>query len=564
MTDIALRGATVVDGTGRPSYTADVVVRGGKIVEIGRLGKQGSSETIDADGLVVAPGFIDPHVHYDAQIMWDPALTPSSMYGVTTVIGGNCGFGVAPLGETNARYMLRLLANVEGMSIEALEAGCDWSWDSFDEWLARLSGGLALNAAFFIGHSTVRRYVMGAGATSRAADAHEIAAMVDLVSAALRSGAVGISTSLNENHHDGDGVGVPSRQADRQELLALAASMRPFPGRILEVVPAMAQPFDTDTHELLTQLSLASAGVVLWNSVAVDAARPEWHGPMLAASGYAAQRGGNVMALSIPDVARLRLSFSNGMILQAFEGWAELFALPHEVRRRALADPAWRTRMRAGLAAANREGLYGRFADLGVMRIGEATSESNASLNGLTVADVARRRGADAFDTALDLAVEEDLRVGFWPTPVADDAESWELRAQVLQRRDVLVGGGDAGAHLDAIDSFNYPAVLAGPVVRDRGLLTLEQSVRLMTSVPARHFGLHDRGTVAVGSRADLVVFDPTTFGPGPLELRSDLPGGAERLYSEAAGLRHVFVNGTAVVRDRQLTGALPGQVLKA
>jgi N-acyl-D-aspartate/D-glutamate deacylase len=196
------------------------------------------------------------------------------------------------------------------------------------------------------------------------------------------------------------------------------------------------------------------------------------------------------------------------------------------------------------------------------MRIGEARSPGNASLNGLTVADAARRRRATVFDTALDLAIEENLGVGFWPPPTGDDDGSWKLRAAIWQRPDVLVGGGDAGAHLDAIDSFNYPAVVAGPVVRDRGLLALPDAIRLMTSVPADRFGLPGRGRIAVGAAADLVLFDPTTFGPGQLELRTDLPGGAQRLYSEATGLHQVYVNGTAVVRGGQVTEATPGQVL--
>jgi N-acyl-D-aspartate/D-glutamate deacylase len=270
------------------------------------------------------------------------------------------------------------------------------------------------------------------------------------------------------------------------------------------------------------------------------------------------------MALSIPDVARLRLSFSNGMILQAFDGWAELFAMTHAARRVALADPAWRARLRTGLRAAQAGGLFARFVEFGPMRIGEARDPSNVRWNGATVDEMAAASRKDPFDAALDLAVEEDLMVGFWPTPAGDDDDSWSLRARVWQQPDVLVGGGDAGAHLDAIDSFNYPAVLAGPVVRDRRLLDLETAIRMLTSEPAKTFGLRGRGEVKVGSSADLVVFDANSFGPGPVELRADLPGGAPRLYSEAEGLHHVFVNGVPIVRDRALTGALPGRVLRS
>jgi N-acyl-D-aspartate/D-glutamate deacylase len=561
MLDLILAGGTVVDGTGRPGRRGDVGIEGSRVVALGRI-DQAARRTVSIDGLVVAPGFIDPHVHYDAQILWDPDLTPTSLHGVTTVVGGNCGFGIAPLGPGSPDYLVHMLAAVEGMHVDALLAGASWDWTGYDEWLDLVDRSTALNAAFFVGHSTVRRLVLGEAAATDAASDEQVHRMVQVVHAALVAGAVGLSTSLNENHLDGDGNPVPSRHAGPGELRALVRALQAHPGALVELVPPMNGPFGTADYDLLTELSLEAASPVLWNSLAVDETRPIFHESLLGASPYAAERGARVIAMTIPDIARLRLSFSNGMIIQAFPGWSKLFSLSPERRLAALADPAMRSVMREGLAACGGDGLFGRFVDFSPMRIGE-TRRDQGRLNGQTLGQAARDAGTDVLDCMLDLVIDEGLEVGFWPPSLGDDGASWKRRAEVWQLPDVLVGGGDAGAHLDAIDSFNYPAALVGPIRRDRGLVSLEEAVRLMTAVPARLFALRDRGTIRSGCFADLVVFDPDRIGPGPLELRNDLPAGAKRLYSEAVGLHHVLVNGSFVVADGKLTYDRPGRVLR-
>jgi N-acyl-D-aspartate/D-glutamate deacylase len=536
-----------------------VGIEGVRVAATGNIDRP-AHRTIDVEGLVVAPGFIDPHVHYDAQILWDPDLTPTSLHGVTTVIGGNCGFGIAPLGPGAADYLVPMLAAVEGMHVGSLFAGASWDWTGYDEWLDLVDRSSALNAAFFVGHSTIRRLVMGESAATDVASDQQVGRMVETVDAALASGAIGLSTSLNENHLDGGGDPVPSRRADTRELVALARVLARHPGALLELVPPMAGPFGSSEYDLLTQLSLAARSPVVWNSLAIDESRPAFHESLLAASPYAAARGARVIAMTIPDVARLRLSFSNGMILQAFPGWSGLFSLPPERRLAALRDPALRSGMREGLAACRGDGLFGRFADFGPMRIGETR---RADMNGQTLTAAARASGVDVLDRMLDLVIEEGLEVGFWPPSPGDDDASWRRRAEVWGLADVVVGGGDAGAHLDAIDSFNYPSVLVGPVVRDRGLIRLEEAVRLLTGAPAALFGLRDRGVLVPGSYADVVVFDPDRIGPGAVELRGDLPAGAKRLYAEAVGLHHVVVNGSFVVEDGDLTHARTGRVLR-
>lgn len=566
MLDVLLRGGSVIDGSGAPARRADVGLRDGRVAEVGDVTGP-ARRTLDVDGLVVAPGFIDPHVHYDAQVMWDPGLSPTSLQGITTVVGGNCGFGVAPMTADAAGYLMRMLARVEGMPLETLESGADWtSWQSFGQWMGRLDGRLGLNAGFFVGHSTVRRVAMGPEASSRAATPDEIAAMVALVEEALDAGALGISTSLSEAHHDGEGGPVPSRHATTDELLALAATLRRRPGTLFEIVPALAETFGDDERRALADLALAAGQPVLWNALLVDSGRPEYHESLLAASQTAADLGARVVALTIPDIPRLRLSLGSSLILEAVPHWAELFALAPDARLAAIGRPEVRARLADGIHQIHDgpDGPMKRLVTVEEMVVGEAASARNASLNGRTLGAIAAERGVDPLDVLFDLAVDERLDVGFWAPPLGDDPASWQARGEIWQRPDVLVGGGDAGAHLDAIDSFSYPAYLIAESVRERGLLSLEAAIRLLTSVPADLFSLAGRGRLERGAHADVVVLDAATFRPGPRQIRRDLPGGAARLYSEAIGLHHVFVNGAAIVEDGRATGALAGQLLRA
>jgi len=550
MLDLLVRGGRLVDGTGAPARRADVGVRAGRVVAVGTVDDT-AARTIDADGLVVTPGFVDVHTHYDVQALWDPAVTPSPLHGVTTVIGGNCGFSIAPLGPEHVDYVMRMMARVEGMALDALEAGPAWDWRTFGEWLDRLDGRLAVNAGFLAGHSTMRRVVMGDDATTATATPDQIAEMVRLLHESLDAGALGFSSSLGEAHTDGDGRPVPSRAAGFEEFLALAGAVRDHAGTTLEFIAAMGE-IPGDRAELMAEMSLAADRPLNWNLLG-SLSPTEVYEQQLTSCDLAATRGATVVALALPDLLRMR----SGGILRALPGWGEVLALPDGERRRALRDPSVRERLRAGFDTARERGLSA------VMQW-----ELVELPDGRSVADAAAERGADPVDVLLDVVVAEDLPLTtVFPSLVPSlgvSDESWRVRGEVWRDDRVVLGGSDAGAHLDVMCHANYTTVVLGDLVRGRRLFTLEDAVRRLTDVPARLLGLRDRGRVVEGAHADLVVFDADRVGSRPAEERHDLPGGAARLYAEAVGIEHVVVGGETIVERGVLTGSLPGTLLRS
>jgi len=561
MLDVLIRNATVVDGTGSPPRRGDLAIRDGRVAVVGATGEP-ARRVVEADGLVAAPGFVDIHVHYDAQLMWDPTASPSPLHGVTTVVGGNCGFTIAPLAEAHADYLMRMMARVEGMPLEALRAGLTWDWGSFADWLDRLDGRLAVNAGFLVGHSAIRRVVMGEAAVGATADGDQVAEMARVAHQAMAAGALGLSSSLAPTHNDGDGNPVPSRHATHEELLALAETVRDHAGTTVEFIPAVG-PFSEEVVELMAAMSLAANRPLNWNLLGVNAASPALHEGQLAASDRAAERGACVVALTLPDLMRLRLNLSTGFVLDALPGWADLFRLPIEERTRALADTPLRSRLREG-AASPEAGPIGAMCNWAQMEITETFSPDNDGLAGRRIGDLAAERGKEPFDALVDIALADGLRTSFAPPALGADEKSWQVRARVWRDPRTVLGGSDAGAHLDMQCNATYTTALLGQSVRERALLPLEEAVRQLTDVPARLYGLRGRGRIAEGWQADLVLFDPQRIGPGPVHTRVDLPGGAARLYAEAEGIDRVFVNGTEIVAEGTFTGALPGTLLRS
>jgi N-acyl-D-aspartate/D-glutamate deacylase len=558
---LAIRGGTVLDGTGAPSAIADVVIEGDRIAAIGPDAGQSADSVIDATGLMVSPGFIDLHTHYDAQLFWDPNASPSPLHGVTTVMGGNCGFSLAPAGPEHVDYLSRMMARVEGMPLAALQAGLSWDWTTFGEWLGHLEGRIAVNAGFLVGHSTLRRLIMGERAAGSVASEADLAAMVAALHAALDEGALGFSTSQVHTHNDGDGEPVPSRSASRDEIERLAAAVSQHPGTTIElIVPGCLNGFTEEEIDFLSQISLLADRPVNWNVLGVSAMNPDGAWSQLAASSAASERGATVVALTLPHTMQLRLSFEHGAILDGLPGWREVFGLPIPERIVALSDPETRRRLNAG-AQSDEAGILRHLAVWERFIFEETFADVNAGLEGRTVAEVAHERGIEPFDALLDVVTADGLRTGLRP-PIPESEADWVLRAETWQDPRAIVGGSDAGAHLDTMCGAVYSTSLLGDGVRARGLVSWEEGVHQLTGIPARLYGVRDRGRLAPGAFADVVVFDPATIGHGTVRTRDDLPGGASRLYAESVGVEHVLVNGSEIVRSGDFTGATPGRVL--
>jgi len=563
MLDYRIQGGTVIDGTGTPGRRADVGIRDGRLVAVGDVDEP-ANETIDADGLVVAPGFVDPHTHYDAQLFWDPLASPSSMHGVTTIIGGNCGFTLAPLAAEDADYLRQMMAKVEGMPLPALEQGVPWNWSSFGDYLDRLDGNVAINTGFLVGHCALRRNVMGADAVGNEATPEQVGQMVGLLRESIEAGGLGFSTTLAFTHSDGDGQPVASRWAAKDEVLALCAAVREHEGTTLEyVTDGCMRGFRDDEVELMAEMTLAARRPLNWNVLTVDASEPERYRAQLAACENAAQRGGKAIALTMPILVEMNMSFRNYCALFMLPGWSDVMNLPVPERIAKLKGPATREWMNER-ARSPEAGVFRRLASWGRYQIGDTFSAANEGLKGRSVYDIAKERGQDNFDTLVDIVVNDELRTVLWPLPPDDDNDSWALRADAWRNPLVLIGGSDAGAHLDRMCGAPYTTVFLADMIRGRQLVPIEEAVHLITQAPAELFGLRDRGVLREGAHADMVVFDPDTVGADDVHLVQDLPGGTARLFAGSRGVERVFVNGRAIVSGGASTGDLPGSVLRS
>jgi len=565
MYDLVIQNGTIVDGTGSPSFTGSVYVQDGKIARIVPEGSAShpAAEALDACGRIVAPGFVDVHTHYDAQVFWDPVLSPSPFHGVTTVIGGNCGFTIAPLSgnSADAEYLKRMLARVEGMPLESLDEGVPWgTWHSFSDYLGGLDETLAVNAGFLVGHSALRRTVMGERANSDPASDAELEQMKTLLRESLAAGGLGFSSTLSPTHNDMDGKPVPSRLASRAELLALAGVCREFPGTVLEFLPGTKE-FDEEVYELMTSMALAAQRPLNWNVFVPG--NPSLDQSQLGASDYARERGADVIALTPSQPVITRINLHSAFIFDAFHGWEETMRLPVPQRIEALRDPEVRKALDEG-AHSEESGVFIFMAGWAGYTVDEVALPGNKPLEGRTIGDIAAERGVEPFDALLDLAIEEGLKTSFIPLKYGDDDLSWSNRVAAWNDSRTVVGASDAGAHLDMIDTFSFSTQLLANGVRKRRLLSVEQAVHQLTAVPAKLVGLRERGLLAEGYCADIVVFDIDRVDCSDTYTRRDLPAGAGRLYADAAGIEHVFVNGREIVRGQDFTGALPGRILRS
>jgi N-acyl-D-aspartate/D-glutamate deacylase len=562
--DYVIKGATVVDGTGGPSYVGDVGVRDGRIVAVGSVDEE-ATESFDATGLIVMPGVIDNHTHYDAQLFWDPLLTPSNEHGVTTVLGGNCGFTLAPLKAEDADYIRRMMQKVEGMPLEALETGVEWSWETFSEYLDAVErADLAVNAGFLVGHCAIRRYVMGTEATDREATDDEIKQLVAVLRDSIEAGGLGFSTTLSRTHSDGEGKPVASRMAGKDELIALCAEVGEHEGTFLEgIVSGCLDKFEDSEIDLLAEMSAAANRSLNWNLLTIDAREPDRIPRQLQASTRARELGGRVVALTMPVLVPMNMSLLNFCGLWLIPGWGEILQCPVPERMQRLADPATRAKM-VELVNSPEAGVFKRLGSFGRYVIGDTYAPENAGLKGRVVKDIAAERGQEAIDTLLDIVIADELRTVLWPMPNDNDPDTWALRQSAWDEPDIMLGGSDAGAHLDRMAGAPFPTRFLGDMIRGRKLVPVESAVRMITGAQADLFGLVDRGYLREGYHADIVVIDPETVASEDAALHFDLPGDAPRLTAGGIGVKRVLVNGVETIRDGKATAARPGKVLRS
>ena len=553
--DLVIKNGTIVDGTGAPGRVADIAVSAGKIAEIGKI-TEGSNQVIDAADLVVAPGFIDPHTHYDAQICWDRAITPSIWHGVTSVVMGNCGVGIAPCRPEAREIAMRDLVNVEAIPFDVLNAGITWDWETFPEFLdAAAARGPALNLGFLAPLTPFRHYVMGEASMDRAATAEETAKIKALLREAVDAGAFGFSTTVLNQHMGYQARPLACRNADRAELKAYANVLKETGKGAIEIaLTKKISVMDDDEHDLLSFL-LAESGkpvtfLALFQRDDIPDACPETLRKAKALPGATPQTS----PLALTREVNMRNPFS----FAAFTSWARVFAdQSKEAQRAVYADPAFRNHFREQLKSAT-----GFSGDWTRITVHEVHTPALKHYEGRTVGDIARERGKDGLDTFLDLTLEDDLDIEY---VLAQFNANIKRVEENLVDPLVLIALGDAGAHVDMLCDAGYPTYLLGTWVRERQIMTLEQAVARLTSQPADLFGIKGRGRLQTGYAADIAIFDPATVGSASRgERRFDLPGGAKRMVMPARGVTHTIVNGQVAYADGAVTGASSGVVMRS
>jgi N-acyl-D-aspartate/D-glutamate deacylase len=553
--DLLIKNGTVVDGTGAPARRAQVAVLDGKIVSVGA--EEQARRIIDAEGLVVAPGFIDPHTHYDAQICWDGATTPSSWHGVTTVVMGNCGVGIAPCRPAAREIAMRDLVNVEAIPFEVLNAGITWDWETFPQYLdAAARRQPSLNLAFLAPLTPLRHYVMGEASMERAASAEETGQIKALLGEALDAGAFGFSSTLLNQHMGYGGRPLACRNASREEMKACCNALRERGKGSIEI--AMTRQLGVmDEPELeLLDFMLAESGrpitfIALFDRDDIpEAVRTSLRkaAPMIA-------RGARPQTSPLPITREI--SMRSPFSFAAFPSWKRVFEDKSKAAQAAVyRDVAFRNQFREEL---KRPLAFGNWERISVH---EVRSSELKKYEGKTVAEIAREQGKDGVDAFLDLTLADDLANEF-------TMHSFNTRvdrmSELLQDKTILLGLGDGGAHLDMLCDAGYPTYVLGTWVRERQVLTLEEGVRRMTSDPADFFGIKDRGRLAPGLSADIVLFSASEIGSGGRPERIyDLPGGAKRMVMRSRGVEMTLVNGEPTWEKGALTGARSGKVLRS
>jgi N-acyl-D-amino-acid deacylase len=553
--DVVIRGGTVVDGTGAPGRRADVGVRDGVISEVGD-GIDGDRE-LDAGGHVVAPGFVDIHTHYDAQVFWDPALTPSSFHGVTSVIAGNCGFSIAPCRPEHRGLLARTLQHVEDMNLATLEAGVPWDFESFPEYLASIERrGTLLNYGNYIGHTALRLFVMGDAGYEREATADEITRMREVVSNALDAGAIGFSSTTAPTHNGDAGRPVPSRVATLDEIAEIGSVLGEQGRGVVEITPG-----PTLAPNQMPELQRRIGRPLTWTALLTFKGFP-WHEDVMRDTHQAHADGLEVWPQVSCRPLTMQMTLSEPFHFQTVPHFAALAALSVDERTARWRDPQWRAEGQEALDA-------GKFLRPNWQNVAVAETSTRPDLVGRPMADVAAEQGVTPLDVMADVALADGIETTRFRTVLANDDED-AIEVLLRETGATLVGLADSGAHVSQLCDACVFTDLLGNWVREREVLSLEEAIYRITAEPAKVFGLDGeggRGRIAEGMAADIAVFDPDTVAPGPLRRVRDFPADAERLTADQPeGMTHVLVNGVPIREQGEPVpvGSLPGQILKS
>ena len=560
--DLVIKNGMVIDGSGLPRYRADVGVRHGRVVTIGRI-KDGAHEVIDADGQVVAPGFVDGHTHMDAQIFWDPLGTSSCWHGITSVVMGNCGFTLAPCAEADKHMVVRNLQRAEDISAEAMEAGIKWGWTTFPEYLDCLAAlPKGINYGGYIGHSALRTYVMGERAFEQTASEDDLRAMERELRDALRAGAIGFTTSRSPAHETPDERPVASRLASWDEVRRLVGAMGDLNAGIFELAGegvdrVAGDPGLREYHIRLRDLAVETGRPITFGVFSRRGVPDTWR-QYLALLDETAAAGGRMFAQVHSRSLSALLSFKTQMPFDRLPLWKELRALPLDEQQRKLRDPALRPKLieaAGGRSDRRAVGTEAKDADYDWLLVFDSVYGPHR-----TVAEVARERGQHPAETMIDLALDKDMDA-FFLQPVANENQDWAL--ELMRHPRTVTTFSDSGAHVSQLMDSSLQTHLLSHWVREKQAFTLEEAVRMLTLVPASLWGFADRGLIREGMAADFVVFDPDTIAALMPEVVDDLPAGARRLTQKTRGIAATVVNGEVLLRDGKHTGALPGQLLR-
>jgi N-acyl-D-aspartate/D-glutamate deacylase len=551
--DLIIKNGKVIDGTGLPGFHSDVAVSGGRIVEIGKVSGE-ARRVLNADGLVVAPGIIDNHTHYDAQVTWDPLCTYSCYHGITTVVMGNCSLAMAPAHRQDRDMLAGVLSHVEAIPLEAIQAGVSWSWETIPEYLNALDQRLGINVASLIGHSAVRRYVMGEASQERQATDDEIAAMKAIVREGLMAGAAGISFERNLRHFDWNGRLAPCNLATEEEMFAVA-------GVADEIGRGVIQ-FGGDRN-ISRKLAKAIRRPVFYGNITQQAVAPDRWRKQLDEAENLMRQGHRGYQFVMPRPGDLRYTLRTAQHFDAMPTWKNVMLLPHELRTQAFRDPETRAKLHREAVETpmdpNRAGDFTRRWDL--QFVFKAALPKNQPLKGKSVADIAQEQGKDVLDAFLDLALEENLETEFERREVNSDEAAMTA---LLTSPYTVIGQSDGGAHVVFRTDYSYSTYLLSHWVREKEIMSLEDAIRKLTFVPASLFGFSDRGLVRSGMAADLMVFDPATISPLEPGEAHDLPGGAKRRKQLARGIEWTVVNGQVLMEKGEHTGVYPGRVARS